>query len=79
MVVSLVILVIGILGMGSWVGKQIQSSMIHNTGATTALYVDSFVGPLLQESGPQISQQNAERLSKLLADRHLDGQANCGP
>lgn len=76
MVVSLVVLVIAMLGIGSWVGEQIQSSMIHTTGVTTALYVDSFVGPLLQELGsaPQISPQNAERLSKLLADTPMGKQ-----
>lgn len=76
MLVSLVILFIGLLGIGGWVSRQIRASMIHSTGVTTALYVDSFVEPLLQELGSttHISQQNADRLSNLLADTPMGKQ-----
>jgi signal transduction histidine kinase len=76
MLVSLVILVTGGLGIGSWIGAQIRASVTHRTGVTTALYVDSFVGPLLQELGSfdTVSPQNADRLSKLLADTPMGQQ-----
>jgi signal transduction histidine kinase len=76
MLVSLVVLAIGMLGIGGWLSAQIRAGMIHSTGITTALYVDSFVEPLLQELGSstQISQQNGALLSKLLADTPLGKQ-----
>lgn len=51
MLASLVILVTSMLGVGWWVGQQIQAGVIHRTAATTALYVDSFIAPQLQASG----------------------------
>ena len=51
MLASLVILIAGMLGIGLWIGNEIRNGVIHRTGATTALYVDSFVAPLLQELG----------------------------
>jgi signal transduction histidine kinase len=51
MLASLVILLAGMLGIGAWVEQQIETGVIHRTGATNALYVDSFVAPKLQELG----------------------------
>lgn len=49
MLVSLLLLVSGMIGIGWWVEKQIEVGVIHRSTATTALYVDSFISPLLQE------------------------------
>ena len=49
MLASLVILLGGMIGLGEWVGKQIELGVIHRTAATTALFVDSFIAPNLQE------------------------------
>lgn len=46
---SLVILVGGAIGLGEWVAHQIESGVVHRTAATTALFVDSFIDPNLQE------------------------------
>ena len=48
---ALVVLLVGMIGIGAWVEGQIITRVIHRTGATTALYVDSFVSPNLQELG----------------------------
>lgn len=48
MLVSLLILISSMVGVGWWVGEQIETGVIHRTAATTALYVDSFVTPQLQ-------------------------------
>lgn len=48
MIASLVVLVSSMLGVGWWVGQHIRHGVIHQTAATTALYVDSFVAPYLQ-------------------------------
>ena len=46
---SLVILLGGMIGLGEWVGKQIELGVVHRTAAATALFVDSFIAPNLQE------------------------------
>jgi signal transduction histidine kinase len=70
MLASLVILLAGMVGIGAWVQKQIEIGVIHRTGATTALYVDSFVAPNLQELGrsEELQPEHVENLSKLLQD-----------
>ncbi len=45
---SLVILLMGMLVIGSWVGRQIEIGVVNRVAAVTALYVDSFVSPHLQ-------------------------------
>lgn len=76
MLASLVILVTGMAGIGVWIGNEIKASVTHRTGATTALYVDSFVAPLLQELGNSNapSPQNMKQLSKLLQDTPMGKQ-----
>ena len=76
MLASLVILIVGMLGIGVWVGNEIKNGVIHRTGATTALYVDSFVAPLVQELGTTgtLSPGHQEQLSKLLQDSSMGQQ-----
>ena len=76
MLASLVILIAGMAGIGGWIGNEIKNGVIHRTGATTALYVDSFVAPLLQELGitGALSPEYAEQLSKLLQDTPMGQQ-----
>jgi signal transduction histidine kinase len=44
-----VVLLAGMVAIGVWVTKQIEDGVTRNTGTSTALYVDSFVAPLVQE------------------------------
>jgi signal transduction histidine kinase len=76
MLASLIILIAGMAGIGIWVGNEIKNGVIHRTGATTALYVDSFVAPLLQELGStrSLSPQRHEQLDKLLQDTPMGQQ-----
>ena len=76
MLASLIILIAGMAGIGFWIGNEIKSGVAHRTGATTALYVDSFVAPLLQELGNARapSPQNMLQLSKLLQDTSMGQQ-----
>lgn len=73
---SLVILLAGMVGIGAWVQQQIVTGVIHRTGATTALYVDSFVSPLVQELGVsgELSPARRDALSRLLTDSPLGNQ-----
>jgi signal transduction histidine kinase len=76
MLAGLVILLAGMVGIGAWVANQIETGVIHRTGATTALYVDSFVAPKLQELGQSsdLLPYHVEELSRLLQDTPLGQQ-----
>jgi signal transduction histidine kinase len=76
MLASLLILIAGMAGIGVWVGNEIKNGVIHRTGATTALYVDSFVAPILQELGStgSLSPQRHEQLDRLLQDTSMGQQ-----
>lgn len=76
MLAGLVILLAGLIGIGAWVEQQIVRGVIHRTGATTALYVDSFVAPYLQElgDGNTLLPEHMEALSKLLQDTPMGQQ-----
>lgn len=76
MLASLIILIVGMAGIGLWIGNEIKNGVIHRTGATTALYVDSFVAPILQELGSTgtLSPQRHEQLDKLLQDTSMGQQ-----
>lgn len=76
MLAGWVILLGGMLGIGAWVEQQIVRGVIHRTGATTALYVDSFVSPKVQElgSGDALEPYHADQLGKLLQDTPLGQQ-----
>jgi signal transduction histidine kinase len=65
---SLIILVTGMVGIGAWVGQQIESEVIHQTAAYTALYVSSVVEPNLQElaKSDAITLEHQAMLDKLL-------------
>ena len=76
MLASLVILVIGMVGIGRWVSQQIEAGVIHRTAATTALFVDSFVSPHLQELGQTgvLSSEQQQLLSELMQNTPLGKQ-----
>ncbi len=76
MLASLVILLAGMVGIGVWVQQQIVTGVIHRTGATTALYVDSFVAPQVQELGEsqELSPAHRDALSKLLTNTPMGRQ-----
>ena len=47
-VLSFVILVGGMVTIGIWVSSAVEQAVVNRTAGVTALYVDSFVGPLVQ-------------------------------
>ncbi len=70
---SLAILISGMVIIGWWVGQRIKVGVINQTAATTALYVDSFISPLIQELGTDnaLTQEHVKSLSKLLTETPL--------
>lgn len=68
-----VVLLSGMIVIGVWVTRQIEDGVTRNTAASTALYMDSFVEPLLQElaEGTTISPQAEKELDGLLEHTSL--------
>jgi len=73
MLVSLVILVVGAYVIGSFTAGEIKARVIERTSAITALYVDSFVSPHLQEleAGGTLSAEHFGALDGLLSTTPL--------
>lgn len=76
MIASLIILVAAALGLGRWVGKRIEESVVNRTAETTALFVDSFISPNLQElsTSGSLAPQHIATLDRLLDDTPLGRQ-----
>src|SRR3990170_2928185 len=73
MLVTLVILVVGAYVIGAYTAGEIKARVIERTSAITALYVDSFVSPHLQElkAGETISPGHFASLDGLLSTSPL--------
>ncbi len=65
-----VILLTGMLVVGTWVEKEIESGVINRAGLLTSLYVDSFVSPHLQSLAGNGELRETDRSS---LDRLLSG------
>ena len=76
MLASLVVLLVGMFGVGWWIGQQIETGVVDRTSATTALYVDSFLTPDLQSlaTSPTLTPDHAANISRLLKDTSLGKQ-----
>ncbi len=76
MAISLIILLTGMLSIGSWISRQIEKSVLRRTAAITALYVDSFISPKLQalQSQENLSPDEVAELNLLLANTPLGQQ-----
>lgn len=76
MIGSLVILALGMAMIGTWVSRQIEDGIIHRTATTTALYVDSLIGPSVQSlvTGDELMAAESARLDWLFADTPLGQQ-----
>jgi signal transduction histidine kinase len=73
MLASCVVLVCCMAGVGWWVSREIQAGVLHETAATTALYMNSFVAPLVQElaEDDRLSPEHIESLDNLVRDTPL--------
>lgn len=73
---SIVVLALGMLGVGWWVSRQIETGVTQGTAETTALYMQSFVAPRVQElaDGPALTDEHVAALRSLLVDTPLGTQ-----
>jgi signal transduction histidine kinase len=76
MVVSFLILFLGMLIIGVLLSTQIKNGVINQTSAITALYVDSFISPILQELPNQqsLTEEQLSELNGLLTESDLSEQ-----
>jgi signal transduction histidine kinase len=70
---GLLVLGIGMMVLGIWVTKKIEAGVTQNTATSAALYMESFVAPLIQElgHGTVLREENREALDALLEDTEL--------
>lgn len=63
-----IVLVVGMAIIGFWVTQQIEGGVTRNTAASTALYMESFVAPLVQDlaEADRLSPDTQSKLDKLL-------------
>lgn len=78
MLVSLLVLLGGMVGIGLWISQQIETAVTNRTAAVTALYVDSYISPHLQgladESSGDKNSVDVAALERLLSDTSLGTQ-----
>ncbi|MBI5652048.1 MAG: hypothetical protein HZC40_16650 [Chloroflexi bacterium] len=70
---SFIILVCLMFAVGWWVARQIEVGVINRTAGQTALYVDSFIDPVLQETiqGAMPTSEHKAKLSRLVEETEL--------
>ncbi len=69
-------MVLGTLGIGWWLGAQIKAGVIRESASTSALYMNSFIAPNLQElsDSASLSAWHLTVLSRVLAQANLGRQ-----
>jgi signal transduction histidine kinase len=75
-VASFLIMLIGTVVVGRWLGGQIKTSIINQSASTTALYLDSLVTPNIQElaHSESLTAEHAANLDNLLKNTDLGHQ-----
>jgi signal transduction histidine kinase len=73
LLVYAIVLALATLGIGFWVGQQIEDGILDRTAAITALYVHSFVAPEVQSlaTQPQLAPAEVEALQRQLTQTEL--------
>ena len=75
-IAGFIIMLFGTVVIGRWAGEQIKTSIINQTATTTALYLDNFITPNLQELSysRSITPEHFEKLNHVLRDTDLGRQ-----
>ena len=71
-----IVLLAGMTSIGWWVANRISRSVIENTAAAAALYLDSSVAPLLQElaTADELTPATQAQLDLLMAQPAIAGR-----
>ena len=72
-ITGFVIMVLGTLGIGWWMGAQIKARVVRESASTSALYTISFIAPNLQElsNSKTLTQEHIWVLNHLLTQTDL--------
>ncbi|WP_426414771.1 sensor histidine kinase [Aestuariirhabdus sp. LZHN29] len=72
-VMGAIVLFAGMVLIGVWVSGQIKDGVMRNSAASTALFMSSFIEPVVQELGQQdsLNRDSRELLSGLLSGEEL--------
>jgi len=75
-IASFLILLIGMACMAAWVSNRIESGVVSNSALSAALFMDSFIAPLLQELSSQndLSVEKQRELNRLIRQTPLGEQ-----
>jgi signal transduction histidine kinase len=75
-IIGFVIMVLGTLGIGWWLGDQIKAGVVRDSASTSALYMNSFIAPNLQElsTSSSLTAWHLTVLSRVLAQADLGRQ-----
>jgi signal transduction histidine kinase len=70
------VLLVGTLVVGAWVGAQIETGVLNRTASVTALYVDSIISPHLQSlaEGGNLAPRDEWALTELVGEHLLSQQ-----
>lgn len=70
---SFIVMLFGMAGIGWWVGEKIKSGVIKEATTATALYMDSFIAPNIQELGQtnSITSEHIQTLNNLFSENNL--------
>ncbi|MBI5825916.1 MAG: ATP-binding protein [Chloroflexi bacterium] len=70
---SFIVMLLGTAGIGWWVGEKIKTNVIKESAAATALYMDSFVAPNIQElaNSKSITTEHTQALDNLFSENNL--------
>ena len=73
LVAGSIVLLMGMIAIGYWVTREIEEGVTRNTAAATALYMESFIAPRVQELGEtnRVSPATQRELDKLFMDSKL--------
>jgi signal transduction histidine kinase len=73
LITSFPILLFGMLVIGTWVGREVQSSVVNRLGSVTGLYVESFLAPYVQTlvNADDLSEKDKAGLDRLLTNTRL--------
>ncbi len=74
--VALVVMLLAMLVLARWVGREIEANVIHRVAADSALFVENFVVVPLQELATQdfISSNNLVKIERLLTESSLGAE-----
>src|ERR1700690_2714142 len=73
LLIGFLILLVGMVLIGTWVGSQIQTGVISGTGVVTNMYLDGAISPHVQSltGGGRLDDADRVALDRMLSGTHL--------